>query len=105
MAKRSEGGAKELPKGNPNGARNLSNCHSYLRVPKSMKSKKTKQTKHVIKIGVEKHIKSSKMDAKSISKSIKNHEQKGAPKVMQNDAPNGGRGGWGGKEFYQRLRF
>jgi hypothetical protein len=39
--------------------------------------------------------KTSKMKAKSIPKSMKNHVQNGPEKVMQNDAPNGGNGGGG----------
>ena len=35
------------------------------------------------------------MDANSIPQSIKYNEQNGAEKVMQNDAPNGGKGGAG----------
>ena len=40
------------------------------------------------------YVNSSKMDAKSINKSMENHDQNGAPKLMQNKGPNGV--AWGG---------
>ena len=43
------------------------------------------------------------MDAKSIYTSMKIHEQNGAEKVMQNNAPDRGEGGGGRALQYRRL--
>ena len=49
--------------------------------------------------------KTSKMKAKSIQKSITNHEQNGPEKVMQNHAPNAEEGGGGLKPRKLRRRL